>query len=380
MRKSERKLLVGVIIVLCGFLGAHSVQKKSTYAEAPGRVVREPRPTHREPDSVVPIRVVSEMPAVRDDAFIVRPGNLVADEHGNVYVGDSVQHCILVFDRNLRLMKRIGRGGEGPGELSLFKGFMYHLYYKSKTLYVVDIDKKCIHLYSVETGKSILDIKFSFVKPLESAMFGVAVDDEDRVYTQSGLRPGLFVRLDANGNVAETYLQRQHQEDLPISLFTELKNNNRRFYVESSRLSCHMENLGPDRFLVYLFFPSRYYIVEKGQIARQGDLLPAGALSQLARNLADKDGAKIPKLFRHCFVDWDDPRYFYLERAESSQGKIKRVFLYRFDFSGKLLQVLSIAVSGTTETDIRFHGKRHGLLYGLKEVEEEYRIVTCKAQ
>jgi hypothetical protein len=50
-------------------------------------------------------------------ATLYRPSYLIFDDAGNAYIPDPGAHAVLVFDRNARFKRKIGREGEGPGEM-----------------------------------------------------------------------------------------------------------------------------------------------------------------------------------------------------------------------------------------------------------------------
>jgi|GEM_PF-676384 len=54
---------------------------------------------------------------VGSDPGLVRPWSVKADGEGNMYVMDAGDACIKVFDGKGRFVGRIGRKGQGPGEL-----------------------------------------------------------------------------------------------------------------------------------------------------------------------------------------------------------------------------------------------------------------------
>ena len=53
------------------------------------------------------------------DSYLILPRSPVMDAGGNFYVVDSNDHCIAVFDPEGHYRYRIGREGEGPGDLRL---------------------------------------------------------------------------------------------------------------------------------------------------------------------------------------------------------------------------------------------------------------------
>ncbi len=54
-----------------------------------------------------------------EDAMFFRPINAFIDSDGNLYITDSGQHAVLVYDRDGTFLRKIGGEGEGPGELRM---------------------------------------------------------------------------------------------------------------------------------------------------------------------------------------------------------------------------------------------------------------------
>jgi hypothetical protein len=54
-----------------------------------------------------------------EEEILFRPAGMIFDEQGYVYVPDGGHHSILVFDRQGAYHRRIGREGQGPGEIDI---------------------------------------------------------------------------------------------------------------------------------------------------------------------------------------------------------------------------------------------------------------------
>jgi hypothetical protein len=61
------------------------------------------------------LRLTSD--AENPDSYMIRPGSIETDSAGNFYVLDSSDNCIVVFDSAGEFVRRIGRAGDGPGDL-----------------------------------------------------------------------------------------------------------------------------------------------------------------------------------------------------------------------------------------------------------------------
>jgi len=53
-----------------------------------------------------------------EEQLFFRPSALFLDDAGNVYVPDGSHHSVLVFDSDGTFLRRIGKEGSGPGEIT----------------------------------------------------------------------------------------------------------------------------------------------------------------------------------------------------------------------------------------------------------------------
>lgn len=112
--------------------------------------------------------------------LLKRPTGLVRDaQRGRVYVSDTAAHDVKVFDDAGRLVKTIGRRGEGVGEFN----FPTHLAFARGELYVTDSMNSRIQVFDEEGEK--VNLRFgergTSVGDLARAK-GVAVDGEGDIY------------------------------------------------------------------------------------------------------------------------------------------------------------------------------------------------------
>lgn len=151
------------------------------------------------------------------------PVGIAVDDNANVYVSDSKQASILVYDKNKKLVKAFG------GRLELVKPAGISINNKDKILYVVDTKAHNIKAYSLDG-----DILFSFGKRgkaegefnfptniavdrrngnvvvVDTQNFRVQVFDKNgkfiRKFGKIGDKPGMFARpkgvgVDSDGNI-----------------------------------------------------------------------------------------------------------------------------------------------------------------------------------
>lgn len=122
--------------------------------------------------------------------MLTRPTGLAYDPVGKrIYVTDTAEHEIKVFDDDGRLLKRLGRRGEGDGEFN----FPTHLAFSRGELYVTDTMNSRIQVLGKEG--EVLALRFgklgitvgNLVRPK-----GVAVDNEGNIYVVESLNDHLL--------------------------------------------------------------------------------------------------------------------------------------------------------------------------------------------
>jgi len=95
-----------------------------------------------------------------------------ADSKGNIYVADSGDKLIKVFDKNGKYLNSFGREGEGPGE---FKGISRIFISKNDKIYVYDRNLRRITVFNN-------DLKFEKSFPLREKKIGNFFIDNDEQF------------------------------------------------------------------------------------------------------------------------------------------------------------------------------------------------------
>lgn len=168
-----------------------------------------------------PSKTIWSFSAFGEDDYLYNPSDIDVDlSRSLIYVADSGNDRVLVFDYEGKLQKIIGRQGQGPGEFSSPTGLDI---LEEGTLAVADINNNRIQLF---------DKSWEFVRSINTKEVRVAdlVFKDDRIYTISSygmagyslsIRSGeetnpLVNVLDLEGNLVQTMGVDDYPESQPF--------------------------------------------------------------------------------------------------------------------------------------------------------------------
>jgi DNA-binding beta-propeller fold protein YncE len=124
------------------------------------------------------------------------PTNLAVDKQGRLYVADTLNFRIQVFDNTGAFVKSIGSQGDGPGHLNRAKGVGVD---SDGNIYIADSSFNNFQIFDGD-GKILLFVGATGTGAGEFLLpAGLFVDDEDRIYVadQGNARVQVFQRVRA---------------------------------------------------------------------------------------------------------------------------------------------------------------------------------------
>jgi hypothetical protein len=158
-----------------------------------------------------------------EESLLFLPTNLIIDTEGNLYIADAGQHAILVFDRDGKFIRAIGREGDGPGE---FRMPAVSYFSWNGELVVEDPGNGRRSFLSMDgeflrsenmgpvfmSGSPIQTVKGEYVRPGQGAvimrMSAGGADEEPEP-------PGLIEVIDGEGNIKlKIGTQKEHEDQM----------------------------------------------------------------------------------------------------------------------------------------------------------------------
>jgi sugar lactone lactonase YvrE len=163
-----------------------------------------------------------------DPGEFYKPTNLALDKDGNLYVSDTLNDRVEVFDADGTFIRAFGKNGDGPGDFARPKGIAIdvdgHVWVADSMLNRLQVFSPEGHLLMAIGGFGILPGQFE-------ALTGLTIDRQNRVFTSEQLlgRTQMFrytTNAEARAEAArrEAELEKRAQErNAPIPPAAEVK-------------------------------------------------------------------------------------------------------------------------------------------------------------
>lgn len=160
----RKRLLLGIILVILVAVLAVLIWFYVTITRGP-----EGPPAARKPKGITFIKAIYGY-GTKKEELLAKPHGIALDKQDNIYVTDSENHRVLVFDKNGKLLKMMGKQGSGRGELQFPLGIAVA---SNGNIYVMDKAQNKIVIFNSK-GEVINEIPE--MMPLVATVF------KDRLY------------------------------------------------------------------------------------------------------------------------------------------------------------------------------------------------------
>ena len=170
MKKLTSPIQFSVLILVISFMLAASLhaQKIKIKIEDGVQIVHNPKDTAPPPGSPKKLILTPELSIGEEeteDYIFLEVFSFDVDDEGNIYVLDTKDACIKVFDKKGKHIRVIGRKGQGPGEIQMASRI--HITAGKKIL-IYDTANRRISLFSFE-GECLKEIpagKYMFARTI----------------------------------------------------------------------------------------------------------------------------------------------------------------------------------------------------------------------
>ena len=115
-----------------------------------------------------------------------RPGGLAVDADGNLYVADTLNNRIEIFDGDGKFISTFGKAGDGPGYFARPKGVAID---SDNHIWVVDGMQDRVQVFSQEKQLLISFGGHGLLPGMFQGLVGITIDKQNRVFT-SEIFPG----------------------------------------------------------------------------------------------------------------------------------------------------------------------------------------------
>jgi DNA-binding beta-propeller fold protein YncE len=113
-----------------------------------------------------------------DPATFARPTNVAVDKHGNVYVSDTLNGRIQIFDADGNFLSMFGHQGDGPADLARPKGVAID---KDGHIWVTDADQNRVKVFNRKGELCAFFGEYGYFPGQFALPSGIAIDKQNRV-------------------------------------------------------------------------------------------------------------------------------------------------------------------------------------------------------
>ncbi|MCJ7581185.1 MAG: 6-bladed beta-propeller [Candidatus Aminicenantes bacterium] len=111
--------LVLLVVMLLSFVEAQSrIQSQTDRDRKAIAEIRKIKP----PASAIELKIIHSFPNdedENDEQYLWQPHSFVQDSKGNYYITDTKANAVVIFDSSGKYLRRFGKLGQGPGDLSM---------------------------------------------------------------------------------------------------------------------------------------------------------------------------------------------------------------------------------------------------------------------
>jgi hypothetical protein len=159
MRKIPSVSIFFITAFIAFFVFSNSLQAKEIKIKVENgiQVVYNPKKPAPPPGSPKSLILTEDLCIAEDevgDFVFSEIRTIEVDDEGNIYVADSKEVCVKVFDKNGKQIRTFGKKGQGPGEIQFFT--RVHMF-RGKEIMIYDGGNNRLSFYSLD-GKFIREI------------------------------------------------------------------------------------------------------------------------------------------------------------------------------------------------------------------------------
>ena len=119
-----------------------------------------------------------------DQGNFSKPTNVAVDKEGNLYVSDTYNDRVEIFDADGNFIRAFGKNGDGPGDFARPKGIAID---RDGHVWVADAMLNRLQVFTAE-GRLLMAVGSFGIMPAQfSALTGLTIDKQNRLFTSEQL-------------------------------------------------------------------------------------------------------------------------------------------------------------------------------------------------